>query len=452
MPLDSVTNEGAAHTGAVVLEDNRQAELAIREHGETDLPIEIIRRDGTFELYDDVQTKFEISYKRKKNKLIIRGGGWIGYLPINGQYALRVETRVPIENLEKILARCTNTRLEIFQRYSRSYGESYEKPKSLFDVMADCFLAALDQIWRYGLAKGYQRYSRQSFSPHGRIDPFRTALGSIRTRQPTAYYSAFVRTADFGPNRVIKTALMRLLISYTCVDKQERDSHRIRRIRDSAMHLKSVQGSSNSEHGPSQIDQYVRHLPEQNSAYINALRIANLIIQNLGIGIRQSGSAALLPAMLVDMADIFERYVRETLKKFEQEFAGCRVLDGNVSGGRGAKASLFSKFEIAGKNPHATPDIVIQRAGKVLAVIDVKYKPAKQIPDRSEINQIMCYAARYDCEKVMIAYPEAPRNGKLFCKLGEIGQAKVYRASLDLSVQDLHSEEARFAQSVFNTL
>ena len=452
MTLDSVTGKGGAHTGVVAPSGRKQAELAILEYGETDLPIEIIRRDGTFELYGDVQTKFEISYKRKKNKLVIRGGGWIGYLPINGQYALRVETRVPVKNLEKILARCTSTRIEIFERYCRSYGESYDKPQSLFDVMTDSFLAALDQIWRDGLAKGYQRKGRQSFTPHGRIDPFRTAIGSLRTRQPTAYYSAFFRTADFFPNRVIKTALMRLLISYTCIDRPDQDTQRIRRIRDSAMHLTSVQGSNKIEHSPSQIDQYVRHLPEQNSAYISALRIASLIIRNLGIGIRQSGREAQLPAILVDMADIFERYVRETLKEFEQEFGGYRVFDGNISGDRGAKSSLFSKFEIAGKNPPATPDIVIVRDGRALAVIDVKYKPAKKIPDRSEINQIMCYAARYDCEKVMIAYPAAPRDGQLFCKLGEIGQTKVYRASLNLNVQDLNSEEGRFAQSVFNAL
>ena len=140
------------------------------------------------------------------------------------------------------------------------------------------------------------------------------------------------------------------------------------------------------------------------------------------------------------------------MRKRKGEYSRYTVLDGNISGNEGAKTELFSTFYMAGTNPPATPDIVIARDEVPLVVIDVKYKPPKAIPDRSEINQVMCYGARYGCKNVIIVYPQASNDKQHCCLLGEIGSTKIYRANLDLNSPDLDGEEWRFAQSIFEGL
>ena len=150
---------------------------------------------------------------------------------------------------------------------------------------------------------------------------------------------------------------------------------------------------------------------------------------------------------------IWRRYssatARETLRRWVPDWEAYEVLDGNVSGKEGGRVDLFSRFDIEGNSPAATPDLVLTRADRVRAVIDVKYKPAKRVPDRAEINQVVCYGARYGCAKVIVVYPEVPSGSKKFCSIGMVGSIQLYRASLDLNATDLDADEQRFAESVF---
>jgi 5-methylcytosine-specific restriction enzyme subunit McrC len=427
-------------------------EISIVEHGEAILPSDIIRSDGSFDLYDDVQTKFEIEYKRKQNRLIIRGGGWVGYVPLNDRYALRIDTRVPVTNLEQIISRSTSTKIEVLGRYSHIYGHSEEKPQSLYDIITDQFLTALDLIWREGLVKTYRDERMSSSMPFGRIDPLRTALRQEKSRKPDAVFSAFFRTNDFGPNRALKAALERLNIAYRTLENYDSQANRIRRIRSALSHFEGVADATNDELSTEATEKYIRRLPEHRTAYNDALRLAHLIVNDVGFALRDGQGLATLPVVLVDMADIFESYAREVLRRELARDPSLKVLDGNLSGLEGAKRDLFSRFDIDGSNPSATPDIVIESDGKPLAVIDVKYKPSKKIPERAEINQIMCYGARYRCNKVMILYPQPVKNQNAVCSLGMVGETQVFRASLDLEAADLGFEESAFGAAILQQI
>lgn len=440
--------ETLAKQGLTRSQSEERLEILMVEHGEAILPNDIIRPDGSFDLYDDVQTKFEIEYKRRQKRLIIRGGGWVGYVPLNDRYALRINTRVPVTNLEQIISRSTSTKIEVLGRYSHVYGHTVEKPQSLYDIITDQFMMALDLIWREGLAKTYQEKRLTSSMPFGRIDPLRTTLQHERSRRPDAVFSAFFRTENFGPNRVLRTALERLNIAYRALENEEKQVKRIRRIRIALGHFDSVAEAADTDLRPEATEQYIRRLPEHRTAYNDALRLAQLIINDVGFALREGRGLATLPVVLVDMADIFENYAREVLKQELAASTSLNVLDGNISGAEGAKCILFNRFDLEGNSPSATPDIVIEADGKTLAVIDVKYKPSKKIPDRAEINQIMCYGARYACNKVMILYPQLVKNQEPVCSLGMIGTTQILRASLDLQAVDLPAEERSFVAAI----
>ncbi len=446
-PLTALADALAAQGFSRSLSDGRE-EISIVEHGEAILPSDVIRPDGTFDLYDDVQTKFEIEYKRKQKRLIIRAGGWIGYVPLNDRYALRIDTRVPVTSLEKIILRSASTKLEFLEHYSRIYGYSAEKPQSLYDVITDQFLMALELIWREGLAKDYREEQLLSQMPFGRIDPLRTALRQKVCQKPAAFFSAFFRTDDYGPNRVLKMALERLNSAYRALEKHDAQTTRIRRIRSALGHFESVSEASSQELSVEATERYIRRRPVHRPAYDDALRLAHLIVNNIGFALRKGQGLATLPVILVNMADIFESYAREVLRRELANNPHLKVLDGNVSGGEGAKLNLFDRFDVEGSNPSATPDIVIEADGRTRAVIDVKYKPAKKIPERAEINQIMCYGARYRCDKVMILYPQPVKHQPPVCSLGMIGQTQVFRGSLNLETTDLEAEESAFGSAI----
>ena len=433
------------------MSDGRE-EIATVEHSDVPLPDDIVRSDGSLDLYEDVRSRFTIDYRPGSGRLAIRGGGWVGRIPLNERYALRIETRVPVSNLERIICRSTNTRVDVLDRYSHFYGQSDDRPQSLFDVLTDRFLLSLDLVWSEGLLKTYVRGQFVSSMPFGRVDPYRTAIAISTKGRATAHFTAFYRTADCGPNRVIRSAISRLIAVYRGRGGEGRHVTRIRRIQSAARHLEGVQSASCIELEPTSIGEYVRRLPDNHGSYVDALRIAGSIGGGFGVSLRDPAGSMHLPVILIDMADVFESYVRATLRSNEGLLPSCRVLDGNSGGADGAKTPLFSRMDIGGTSPAATPDIVIVRGNRALAIIDVKYKPAREVPDRSDINQVVCYAAIFGCNRAVIVYPDVPRGGEAFQSLGMIGSIQVYRASLDLGAPDLVLQERGLAESVFGEL
>lgn len=445
--------EEARRFGLRNLGGDKRTIIALAEHDDVALPPDILRPDGTFDLYDDVQTRFEIAYRRREGRLTIRTGGWVGHIPINDRYALSVRPRVPVDNLERVLARSGDIRIDTLGDYTRMYGWTSEKPQSLRDVVADQFLEALERVWHQGLLKSYQREERIGAMPFGRINPCATELLTRRTRRPRAVFTAFSRTQNCGPNRVLRTATELLLQSYEALGGVEEQSRRVQRLRDAHRRFEGVATRAAAhELGEEATETAIDNLPVHHVAYVDALRVASLIVRGRGIRLTSSKGAAVLPVVLVDMANVFERYARQVLKREAAKRGALYVKDGNMGGPDGARVGLFSSCDIEGEDPRATPDIVIGDSVGVLAVVDVKYKPARVVPERAEINQVVTYGARYECSKVMVLYPSTVADGQPVASVGKIGGIRVYRGSIDLSAEDIESEEARSAVAVLDAL
>ncbi|MBS1073174.1 hypothetical protein JK222_16010 [Gluconobacter cerinus] len=423
-----------------------------KEYDEINLPSDTIQPDGSLDLYDDVQIYLDIQYKRKRKSFVIRSNGWVGHIPLNDRHVLEVETRVPISNLERIVARSPNSEIKTFSRYFHSYLETEERPQCLFDLLTDQFLASIDQIRSEGLLKEYVRRDKVASTPYGRINVFRTAIHTQKSRTPIAVFSSFERTVDNAPNRVVFLTLIRLLQYYENFQGPG-NNRRFAKLRDAAIYFDGVGRASRSETTLSSIAAYAKHIPEHKIAYIDALRVAGYIVGDYGLAIRGSGGLMLAPAIVIDMAKVFENYARNVLRTLIND-SNIRVLDGNNEGNQGARKNLFTDLNITINSiPTAKPDIVIEVSGDTRLIIDVKYKPAAIIPDRSEINQILCYAARYSCKNVMILYPSLPFNNLIDVQhIGNIESFSLYRGSIDLSTDDLISTEKSFSESILNII
>lgn len=413
------------------------------------LPEGVVKPDGSLDVYDDVTNLFRPTYH--KNRPSIQCAGWIGFIPLNDRFALDVSPRVPIGNLERLLGLASGYAPTILHKYSRRFDHIAEQPASLIDVLADQLTAAFDRVSEYGLMKTYERRLRIGAYPFGRILPFETAVRSSKSGRPNAVSTAYHRTIDNGPNRVLRYAFEKLLGRYVGTS-EARQRSRVLRLRRAFERLESVSHLSRSESTPQAIAKLVSSLPAEPSYYADALMIAQLVIFDAGPSIRGDGNAAILPSILVDMAKVFEEYMRRVLASGLQTDERIEVRDGNRGGTDGARLDLFDPAAAGTKNPTVTPDIVILREGRAKVIIDAKYKGAPAVPDRNDINQVILYGARYDAPHVMLLHAERPRGRAPVELCGKVGDYSVYNGMIDLSAKAIEDEESAFVQAVKNIM
>jgi len=241
--------------------------------------------------------------------------------------------------------------------------------------------------------------------------------------------------------------LERLLAHYSGLLQIESQRDRISRIQQALSHFDKVGRASLFELTANSTAVLIKSLPWHRQAYADALRLGQYLALEWGLALRGSGGLVVLPAIVVDMATIFEDYARGVLK-LRLKPLGFDVLDGNVGGDHGAEQGLFEPFEGAGANPTVNPDIVIAQNGATKLIVDAKYKPAKNLPDRAETNQLMTYSTRYGCKKVMALYPNVASDGHKVRAIGKIGDVSVLRAGIDLSSLDLTAAEEDFVEAI----
>jgi hypothetical protein len=145
--------------------------------------------------------------------------------------------------------------------------------------------------------------------------------------------------------------------------------------------------------------------------------------------------------MVIDVSLVFEGYIRSLLAS-HPEIGGLVVKDGNVPAN---KCSFFSEpFEKTMK-----PDIIVERAGKAVAIADVKYKHALTEHDRYELLSFM--EATGASVGVFVLPKVTPTDVSM--RLGTtLGGKHMSSVRFDLSATDMPAEELKFVQSIRRTL
>jgi 5-methylcytosine-specific restriction enzyme subunit McrC len=205
------------------------------------------------------------------------------------------------------------------------------------------------------------------------------------------------------------------------------------------------------EFSPHSIARYLRRLPQYHEYYGEALLLSQLILEGAGLSIRATGALLALPSILIDMEKVFEAYARLILSRKISVEGIMYVRDGNKAGADGAKTTIFTHCQVS-NNPSCTPDIVITNPECPTLIIDAKYKPSREIPDRSDLNQVVLYGARYSCSKVMVLFPERKKQEPSAKLLGTIGPVSIYTGYIDLGAPDIEAEEDRFASAIIDIL
>ena len=114
-----------------------------------------------------------------------------------------------------------------------------------------------------------------------------------------------------------------------------------------------------------------------------------------------------------------------------------------------------SKLLHTGKYVKATPDIVFRRHPGASGpqhplIVEVKYKPANDVPKRPDLNQVIAYGMAFRAPAVVIAAPKAKGTAGPKAGLTWIGSAElmdIYQYVLDLG-DDLPAAERGLAAAL----
>jgi 5-methylcytosine-specific restriction enzyme subunit McrC len=149
--------------------------------------------------------------------------------------------------------------------------------------------------------------------------------------------------------------------------------------------------------------------------------------------------------LLFPMNELFERYIAVQLRRALAD-ADVEVV---AQGGLRYCLGPWREGETCIGDSYSTrPDILVRRAGDILAVIDTKWKDRARGIVHADLYQMMAYARLYRCKRLILLYPHLPGEVVLDVESHGLAQGperidsasvslEVEEASLHLSLRDL---------------
>jgi 5-methylcytosine-specific restriction enzyme subunit McrC len=395
----------------------------------------------------DVPSEKYFSTSLVGGRLILQAKGYVGVIPVSDELTLNIVPRVAFANLTRVMevADCLPAMLpDVLRRY----GSLNRMTPSILTAFALGLDRATTQIKAEGLMKDYVRREEDSSVPRGRILVGPTMQLDARGQRHRARSSWFQRTADIAVNQCLLHAIQVLsALNKRLLGGAHRTESRLvaRLLNNSANRLVGVSTVPASAFVS---DPYVTgrvSLPDLRSYYSLGLDLARLVVRGEGADVFNASGRLELGSLVIDLSDLFQRYVRRVLAAAASSRAWpSEVKDGNVIKPEGARKHLLDTplFD-------AKPDVVLQRAasGETDVVIEVKYIPATGPPSIDGVHQALAYGFSYTTKHVVIAQPSATDVAGRFHRLGTIGDVTIHHFVMDLG-GPLDAEENRLANAI----
>lgn len=325
-------------------------------------------------------------------------------------------------------------KLEFISRTSHSIDES-----GFEDLLVSQLNAEAEELISRGLQRSYVRTDERLASPRGRIDinRFATDGGTLSATLPCRH---FPRSEDTLLNRVLMAGLSVAAQIASSVELS-RASRRLASL--------LVDRVTETQIDSAVMEQVRRESNRLTAAYEPALSIIELLIENQGVVLKGREHGATLSGFLFDM----NRFFQALLGRFLQEnLMGLTVRDEHGLKGMMRYDTAFNPR--GRRSPTPRPDYAVLRRGKVLTLLDAKYRDLwnTSLP-REMLYQLVVYAVSQPENPVStILYPcldPSAREAKINVEHpmdGEhIGQVSLRPVDL-LHVESLVSDSTKQAE------
>jgi 5-methylcytosine-specific restriction enzyme subunit McrC len=403
------------------------------ERQPVDLPIDVVlASSGTLNIYPEVKSHgyFDVDYRG--DKLTFVAGKYIGLIPINDAVCIQVQPKIAISNLVRLIA-VANGDIGILSFFKRGYEEDANFSSTVIPLLLRTLLSQLELLQTDGVLKRYERREGEGVL-QGRINfPKTLQRHWSRGKLASAAWDTYRFTKDNPPNRLIKYTLWycgRLLDA--CSVSPE--------IRAGLDEVYSIFEEVPLDHELSFIPE-VRHLilengfPNARLYYYEICRTCLLIVGNHSVSLRPTGTDIDLLSFILNLEDLFERYIRNILKE-HLSGASLYVLDGNREG----RSYLFHDTRAM----EVRPDIVIRWGTETALVADVKYKPKISEADR---YQIISHAYSCGASKALFVLPAFSGGVEGLVRRGQVkdqGGLEIFEYHFRLD-SDLQEQEAKLS-------
>lgn len=352
---------------------------------------------GRFRPYIDVDWPSPGTHDR----WILRPHGFVGHLPLQSGRALRIAPKVAIARLWAILEGAYGFRgLTVFD------GQVTVDPvDALFARVVGLLADGVLRRAQRGLHQAYEPRCETTASVRGAID---VAAMSRRPLTPSLTCHFEEHTADVDDNRLLAWTLDRAL-------RGPLDGEEVRRRARRARHAVAGVAAMTMFRGR---DCEGRTYTRLNDDYRPLHALCRFVLDALAPSER-SGDRRTVP-FLIDMARLFERFVARWLR---DHLPPPLML------------SAQHRVDLASGDGMAfVVDLCIKdaRTGRVVAVLDTKYKAAEQ-PSEADVQQVVAYATALRCADAFLVYPRAAMAPRTLTA----GAVRVHTASFDLNAADL---------------
>jgi 5-methylcytosine-specific restriction enzyme subunit McrC len=285
----------------------------------------------------------------------------------------------------------------------------------LLTGMAWIYSEALRRALARGLPHGYVQREEDSVSVRGRI-----CFEEQVRRRPGSWLPLAVRFDDFVEdtdlNRTLKAALRRLLTLPALNGRMRLELRRWLRV---------FAAVSDLPRGLRTLP--VVHLTRLEAHLKPARNLAEVILR--GGSIEPSIGSTPAPSLFLDLSDLFERFVRESLR---QE-VGLSRHDFPAAGG--GDLYLDTARTVA-----LRPDLLWRESGRYLFVGDVKYKEANDGRGRREdLYQLLTYTIRLNLERGLLIHA-SPQEKRVHQIAHGVRRLEVVGVDLGTTLDELRSQ------------
>lgn len=299
----------------------------------------------------------------------LRAKGLIGYLPLTSKIVLNVIPKFPLENLWSMLAVSDEEYrrvLPVLRSYQYATGGT-----APHQLLVRGFCHYLRGIFSNGIYRDYHKETyRGYFRP--KVD-FGQTMSTYLSRGDLINVAAdsFAFSTRLPLNAVLKSACLDFLRVTPRGDKWEGELSLLRDVLDALSSIVPRKMHAGGEAAADSAPSWIRNF------YHGALTVYAVLLGYTRVGFSYSAQGSEMPSFLFCLDDIFESFVRNTLR---EGFRNKRfsVLDGNKPIHQQRLFRDNVRFPIK-------PDALIKRGKETLAIGEVKYKTKIEEGDRYQV-------------------------------------------------------------------
>lgn len=387
-----------------------------------------VTADGRSLIFPEVRNLSAFEIKDTADGVNLRVLGLIGYLPLTRDVALNLRPKFPTANLWHMLDVAEESFSTVLPTVRRYEADTQAPPHQL---LARAFAYYVRGLLASGFVRSYVQERR-----HGYFQP-KVSLGSTAARfwsrgdQINTVSDVFSFTSNVAANGLLKNACEHFLRVMPRNPQWQDD----RRTLSAA--LDGLGRVTARDMGPGDLA-IADQLPSRLRADYRGALTSYAILRGLAkLGFEYVAEGSELPSFLFCLDDIFEAYVRNSMRLGLRE-ASLSVADGNK--GRHQRP-LFSD----NRTYPVKPDLIFKSGQQVRAVGEVKYKNKIEETDRYQlISHTLALGAGLG---IWFSPAPMPQAAGLEYVGSFAGKARFFHYRLDLSA-DIHQATAQMVEQV----